>query len=124
MEKEKEAEALYLSQTLQVIEHNIASYGKQVSEMGSEIKQMLDQFHDDNPELINTLENTITLHDYMKRALERNIKAKSKPYFGRIVFQDDALHKQESLYIGRGGISKDATHLCVIDWRAPIANFK
>lgn len=117
-----EKEALYLSQTLQVIDHNIETYGKQVSEMGSEIEQMLEQFHDDNPELINTLENTITLHDHMKRALERNIKAKNKPYFGRIIFQDESLHKQESLYIGRGGIAKDATHLCVIDWRAPVAN--
>ena len=83
---------------------------------------MLEHFHDDNPELINLLENTITLHDHMKRALERNEKALSKPYFGRIVYFDKDLGRNESLYIGRGGIASDATTQVVTDWRAPVAN--
>lgn len=58
----------------------------------------------------------------MKRALERNERALKKPYFGRIIFQDYALKKQETLYIGKGGISKDTTHWVVVDWRAPVAN--
>lgn len=118
----RQAEETFLRKTLSVIHSNLERYGREVSQMREEIDEMLDHFHDDNPELINLLENTMTLHDHMKRALERNEKARSKPYFGRIVFYDETLNREESLYIGRGGISEDATHQIVVDWRAPVSN--
>ena len=118
----RQEEEDFLGYTLSIIHKNLEKYGQQVSKMREEIDEMLEHFHDDNPELINLLENTMTLHDHMKRALERNEKAQNKPYFGRIVFYDEALNREESLYIGRGGISEDATHQVVIDWRAPVAN--
>ena len=116
------AEEQYLSETLTLIQNNIEKYGHDVTAMRDQIDDMLEHFHDDNPELINTLENTLTMHDHMKRALERNEKALSKPYFGRIIFHDEALEKDESIYIGRGGIAKDSNHQAVVDWRAPVAN--
>ena len=112
----------FLEQTLSVIRNNLETYGEQVGRMRKEIDDMLDHFHDDNPELINLLENSMTLHDQMKRALERNEKAQNKPYFGRIDFYDEMLERDESIYIGKGGISKDTTHQAVVDWRAPAAN--
>ena len=118
----REAEEENLAETLAVIQNNIQNYGRDVSAMREEIDDMLEHFHDDNPELINTLENTLTMHDHLKRALERNEKAQKKPYFGRIIFHDETLNKDESLYIGRGGISRDATNLVVVDWRAPVSN--
>ena len=118
----RSAEELYLTDTLNVVSANIASYGRDVTRMREEIDDILEHFHDDNPELINHLENTITMHDHLKRALERNEKAQSKPYFGRIIFHDETLNKLESLYIGKGGIARDATHWAVVDWRAPVAN--
>ncbi len=118
----REAEEQYLAETISVIQKNIMEYGQNVDRMREEIDDMLEHFHDDNPELINTLENTLTMHDNLKRALERNEKALKKPYFGRIIFHDEALNKEESLYIGKGGISRDATNLTVVDWRAPVSN--
>lgn len=118
----REVEEANLADTLSVIQHNIRTYGKDVSAMREEIDDMLEHFHDDNPELINTLENTMTMHENLKRALERNEKAQKKPYFGRIIFHDENLNKDESLYIGRGGISRDSTNLVVVDWRAPVSN--
>ena len=115
-------EEAFLERTLSIIRDNLENYGEQVRTMRGEIDEMLDHFHDDNPELINLLENSITLHDHMKRALERNEKAQNKPYFGRIDFHDETLRKNETLYIGKGGISIDATHQAVVDWRAPVAN--
>lgn len=115
-------EEAFLEQILSVIRANLDNYSRDVGRLREQIDEMLEHFHDDNPELINLLENTITLHDHMKRALERNEKALGKPYFGRIVYFDKALGRNESLYIGRGGISKDATTQVVIDWRAPVAN--
>ena len=93
----RQAEESFLEQTLSVIRDNLESYGRQVDDMSTEIDVMLDHFHDDNPELINALENLTTMHLHMKRALERNEKAQGKPYFGRIVFRDEALDKVESL---------------------------
>ena len=115
-------EEKHLKETLAVIHANMDSYSRQVQVMKADIDEMLEHYHDDNAEVYVILSNTITMHDHMKRALERNERAESKPYFGRICFHDEALDKDESLYIGRGGISRDSTHQEVIDWRAPIAN--
>ncbi len=118
----REAEQRHLQETLSVIRDNLENYGDQVRKMKADIDEMLEHYHDDDAEVYVILNNTITLHDHMKRALIRNEKALAKPYFGRIDFYDKTLNKEESLYIGRGGVSKDATHQVVIDWRAPVAN--
>lgn len=118
----RRAEEEYLGKTLAIVHANVDNYGREVARMQEDIDEMLEHFHDDNPEVINLLQNTITMHDHMKRALSRNEKAMKKPYFGRIVFHDETLNKEESLYIGRGGIAKDTTHWMVVDWRAPVAN--
>ena len=118
----RQEEEAFLEQTLAVIHNNLEVYGQRVRSMREEIDDMLDHFHDDNPELINLLENSMTLYEQMKRALERNEKAQAKPYFGRIDFYDEALEQEESIYIGKGGISIDTTHQAVVDWRAPVAN--
>ena len=120
--KNGQEEENYLRETLAVINNNIRNYENEVSAMQVSIDEMLERYHDNDVELYTMLSNTITLHDHMKRALERNEKAKNKPYFGRIVFHDDTLDKEESIYIGKGGISKDTTHWMVTDWRAPAAN--
>lgn len=122
MEVEKQQEEAYLKETLRVISENVEAYKKDVTKMQAEIDEMLDHYHDNDVELYTALNNTITMKDNMERALQRNIKAQKKPYFGRIVFWDETEEKEESLYIGRGGISKDSTHQVVIDWRAPVAN--
>lgn len=118
----RQAEDRYLSETLDVVRSNVATYGKDVSRMKEEIDEMLEHYHEGDVELWTLLNNTITFHDNTKRALERNEKALNKPYFGRVVFHDEKLNKEESLYIGRGGISKDTTNWMVVDWRAPVAN--
>lgn len=117
----RQAEEAYLQQTLAVVEDNLSHYGKEVSRMQEDIDEMLAHYHDNDVEVLTILNNTVTLHDHMKRALLRNEKAQNKPYFGRIIFHDESLDKTESLYIGKGGISKDPTHQIVIDWRAPVA---
>lgn len=119
---DKEAEEQYLKETLQVIEDNLENYGSEVTRMQTEIDEMLEHYHDNDVELWTILNNTITLNDHMKRNLERNERARHKPYFGRIIFHDETLDKEESLYIGKGGISRDNTNWMVVDWRAPVAN--
>ncbi len=118
----REDENRYLSETLKVVEANTADYSRQVAQMQADIDDMLEHYHDNDMESLTELNNTVTLHEHMKMALEHNMRALSKPYFGRIIFKDHTLGRQESLYIGRGGISRDTIHPVVIDWRAPIAN--
>ncbi len=118
----RQAEEQHLQDTLAVIQDNLDNYRTQVSAMQADIDEMLEHYHDNDAEVYTILNNTITLHDHMERALQRNEKALFKPYFGRIDYHDELLNKNESLYIGRGGISKDTTHQVVIDWRAPVAN--
>ena len=118
----RQAEERYLEQTLAVVKDNLTNYGREVRRMQDDIDEMLAHYHDNDVEVYTILNNTVTLHDHMKRALIRNEKALAKPYFGRIIFHDEVLDREESIYIGKGGISRDSTHWMVVDWRAPVAN--
>ncbi len=118
----RQAEEQHLQETLGIIEENVRNYRGQVLALRSSIDEMLDHFHDDNPELINELENADTMYGFMSRTLERNERALKKPYFGRIDFHDEKLDTEECAYIGRCGVNKDVIEPVVIDWRAPIAN--
>ncbi|MCM1261342.1 MAG: AAA family ATPase [Butyrivibrio sp.] len=111
-----------LANTLAIVRDNVENYNKEVARMSEDIEEMLKSYHDNDVEVYTMLSNTITMNEHMKRALERNSKALNKPYFGRIIFHDKSVNKDESIYIGKGGIAKDATHQIVTDWRAPIAN--
>lgn len=115
-------EEQYLADTLELVRRNTDMYSEQTAKMQADIDEMLEHYHDNDVESLTELNNTVTLHEYMKRTLEKNRRALSKPYFGRIIFRDETLKKQESLYIGRGGISRDTIHPVVVDWRAPVAN--
>lgn len=118
----KQAEEDYLQKTLEVVKSNVENYSREVGRMKEDIDEMLAHYHDNDAEVYTILSNTVTMHDHMKLALKRNEKALNKPYFGRILFRDETLGKEESIYIGKGGIASDATHQVVVDWRAPVAN--
>lgn len=118
----KQAEEHYLEETLAVVKNNLKNYGSEVDRMRENIEDMRAHYNSKDVEMRTVLNNTITMHEHMKRALLRNEKALNKPYFGRIIFKDKSFNKEESIYIGKGGIAKDATHWAVVDWRAPVAN--
>ena len=115
-------EESHLEQTLAIVRANVDNYSREAARMDADIEEMLRHYHDNDVEVYTILNNTITMHDHMKRALVRNEKALSKPYFGRIIFHDESVNRDESIYIGKGGIAKDTTHQVVTDWRAPISN--
>lgn len=119
---EWQREEEYLNRTLDIVKRNVENYESEIREMSEQIEEMLQHYHDNDVEVYTQMSNTITMRDHMQFALMRNQKATKKPYFGRIDFLDETLQKEESLYIGRGGIVKDTTHQMVVDWRAPVAN--
>lgn len=118
---ERLREEAHLKECVGIIRNNIAAYEKDVAAMGEEIQDMYKRYHDNDPEIFTELSNTITMHDNMKQALIKNLRALKKAYFGRIDIKEDG-RESETLYIGKGGVMKDATTIAVVDWRAPIAN--
>lgn len=123
MEKDTERlrEEAHLKECVKVIRENIAVYEKDVAVMGEEIQDMYKRYHDDDPEIFTELSNTITMHNNMRQALEKNLRALKKAYFGRIDIKEPG-REEETFYIGKGGVMKDGTTIVIIDWRAPIAN--
>ena len=81
----RQDEEAFLEETLSVIRDNLTNYGEQVDSLRAEIDVMLDHFHDDNPELINLLENTMTLHDQMSNCRQSwSMSGTRKPWASRI----------------------------------------
>lgn len=118
----RQAEEQHLQETLSIVRDNVEKYSKEVASLRSGIDDMLTHFHDDNPELINELENTYTMYHFLDKTLDQNLRALKKPYFGRIDILDEKIRKPETFYIGRSGISRDVIHPVVVDWRSPVAN--
>ncbi len=104
---DREAEEAHLAECLAVIKANIAVYEEDVKHMSAEIKQMYDQYRDDDPEIFTELSNTITMNENMKTALAKNQRALKKPYFGRIdvveLAGDDTGDKMAEEYADAGG---------------------
>ncbi|MBQ1208263.1 MAG: hypothetical protein IIX65_07005, partial [Lachnospiraceae bacterium] len=59
----REAEESRLQETLDIVRDNLAGYKADVAALRASIDDMQAHFHDDNPELINELENTYTMYD-------------------------------------------------------------
>lgn len=112
----RQEEEGYLDKTLAVIHDNVDTYSKEVERMQKDIDEMLEHYHDNDAEVYTILSNTITMNEHMKRSLQRNRKAQKKPYFGRIIFHDETHNKQESIYIGKGGIARPNTSKIPTAW--------
>lgn len=83
----------------------------------ADIKAMTVQYDEGEYDVASIIINTINMKQVTEAALKRSLKIGNKPYFGRILFDD------ESMYIGRNGIhGEKITDQLVVDWRAPIAN--
>lgn len=77
-----------------MVEDNLKNYGREVARMQDDIDKMLAHYHDNDIEVLTILNNTVTLHEHMKRTLVRNEKALNKPYFGsEAIANDDLLTK-------------------------------
>lgn len=119
MERRQEEE--YLKECVSIIKGNVEEYEAKIKIADAQIKDMYERYRDDDPEIFTELSNTITMNNNMKMALNKNLRALKKPYFGRVDIINE-MGEPEKLYIGKGGVMKDALTIIVVDWRAPIAN--
>lgn len=118
----REAEEQQLRKILKVAQDNLERAEGHQKGLSEQLQDMLESYDTRDKEVLALWHNTESLFQESKRDLLRCIKARKKPYFGRIDFKDAGLSEPESYYVGRVGISPDGVEQLVIDWRAPMAS--
>ena len=118
----REAEEAHLAQTIEITQQNLDKNIAQEQRLKEDIHTLLETYGPKDVEALSLIDNTQIMYETVKRDRSRLEKARKKPYFGRIDFYDEDSKKDEALYIGRVGISKNIIDKVVIDWRAPVAS--
>ena len=118
----REVEEQQLKKILNVAQDNLERAEGHQKGLSEQLQDMLDSYNTKDKEVLALWHNTEALFQESKRDLLRCIKARKKPYFGRIDFKDAGGSEPESYYVGRVGISPDGVEQLVIDWRAPMAS--
>ena len=111
-----------LQNIIGIAQDNLDRAKESVKKLTDDLEDLRDVYEAQDKEGLVLWNNaTAQLHEN-ERNIVRCEKARKKPYFGRIDFKDPRQKSQESYYIGRVGIAKNASEPVVIDWRAPIAS--
>lgn len=118
----REAEEAHLAQTIEITQQNLDKNIAQEQSLKEDIHTLLETYGAKDVEALSLIDNTQIMYETVKRDRSRLEKARKKSYFGRIDFYDEDSKKDEALYIGRVGISKNIIDKVVIDWRAPVAS--
>lgn len=118
----RESEEQQLAEVIQVAQNNLERTEGYIKELSEELHEMLETYGAKDKEALTLWHNTQSQLTANQKDLIRCQKARKKPYFGRIDFQDEKLKGEEAYYVGRVGITKDGSEPMVIDWRAPIAS--
>ena len=119
---DRKTEEQQLKKILEVAQNNLERTERHQAGLSEQLKEMLDSFDARDKEMQAMWNNTESLFQESKRELLRCMKARKKPYFGRIDFTGAGLTEPESYYVGRVGISESGVEPFVIDWRAPMAS--
>lgn len=119
---DRKTEEQQLERILTVAQDNLERAEGHQKGLSEQLQDMLESYNTKDKEVLALWHNTEALFQESKRDLLRAIKARKKPYFGRIDFKDAGLAEPESYYVGRVGISPDGVEQLVIDWRAPMAS--
>ena len=118
----REDEEQQLKKILTVAQHNLERTEKHQEGLSEQLKDMLGSYNSKDKEMQALWHNTESMFRESNRDLLRCMKARKKPYFGRIDFKTAGVSEPECYYVGRVGISLDGVEPLVIDWRAPIAS--
>lgn len=115
----------HLQESLAIIRSNIAHYEKRVGEVKKEIDELNDRItprdRELNSQMFMQLSISNSMLEHVTNLLRKNKAAVSKPYFGRIDYQETKSGLEESLYIGKNGVQTTEDEIVVVDWRAPVS---
>lgn len=120
--REWKHEVKHLGEMKGKLEKNIEVYLNKKEIIDKKTKELYDNYHSNNPELISDLMVSLDIQDQTALTLQRNLKASLKPYFGRIDFSEERKDVYYSFYIGKSGIADENGQMLIVDWRAPISS--
>jgi DNA helicase-2/ATP-dependent DNA helicase PcrA len=113
-----------LEETTKYIENNIGSSEKNKDLYKAEIKEAYSNLDptDSSHSYMSIMLHTRLL-DELERNYERFVKAKDKPYFARIDFQEEGRNLTEKFYIGKLSLLRPDWEVpMILDWRSPLAS--
>lgn len=118
----REAEEAQLARVIAIAEENLEQAKDDIRTANEDLADLMETYEAKEAEGLALWNNAAAKLNEYQRGIARLEKARKKPYFGRIDFQDPRLSFEESYYIGRVGISDEKAEPVVLDWRAPISS--
>lgn len=118
----REEEEAQLEKVIGIAERNLEQAKADIRSANEDLADLMETYDAKEAEGLALWNNATAKLNAYQHGLARLEKARKKPYFGRIDFQDPRLSFLESYYIGRVGISDEKAEPVVLDWRAPISS--
>ncbi|WP_163191881.1 HelD family protein [Clostridium thermarum] len=127
---ERNLEEERLEYTKNVIKAEILKYISKRKEFGQYIleyrKNVLDEYREDEDKITEYFDHERFVKEEAFKTIDRRLKElvilENAPYFGRVDFTELDSEDEETIYIGRFGLTPEGTYEpLVVDWRAPIA---
>lgn len=118
----REAEEQKLAEVIAIAQSNLEKAWDDISKMDKDVADLYASIEQRDKEALILWNDATKRLRQLKREMDRFVKARKKPYFGRIDFRDPGRKSEETYYIGRVAIAKTPSEPVVIDWRAPIAS--
>ena len=118
----REEEEAQLAKVIGIAEQNLEQAKADIRLANEDLADLVETYDAKEAEGLALWNNATAKLNAYQHGMARLEKARKKPYFGRIDFQDPRLSFSESYYIGRVGISDEKAEPVVLDWRAPISS--
>lgn len=118
----REEEEAQLEKVIGIAERNLEQAKADIRSANEDLADLMETYDAKEAEGLALWNNATAKLNAYQHGMARLEKARKKPYFGRIDFQDPRLSFLESYYIGRVGISDEKAEPVVLDWRAPISS--
>ena len=115
-ESGKDYENMFFDEISRLTSGEVGVLEDRLRNLKETIKVFKEQYDEGDYEVAPLIENASNEARHTIEEIKTAKKRGSKPYFGRIIFDND------SVYIGRTGIRRNQTEILVADWRAPISN--
>ncbi len=125
-----EAEKQKLEETVEIIKTELINYIEKRKSITQYLidsrKKAVEEYRDDEDKLIEYFDHERFVREESFKAIDRKFREltilQPSPYFGKVNFKEKDFEGNDSIYIGRFGITpQEAYEPVVVDWRAPVA---